>query len=168
MTTDTTKIELRPARPEDGAAIADVWYRGWCDAHLGNVPDALVALRTRESFDARVVPRIADTVVAVVGGQVAGFVTVIGDEVEQVYVAERHRGGGVATALLDEAERMVAAGGHRRAWLVVVPGNARARAFYARQGWTDEGPYDHVAPDGQEAVTVPTHRYVKPVTGHTG
>jgi len=30
---------------------------------------------------------------------------VVGDEVEQVYVAREHRGSSVATVLLDEAER---------------------------------------------------------------
>ena len=64
---------------------------------------------------------------------------VAGDEVEQVYVDRAFRGSGVAALLLDEAERQVAAAGHDVAWLAVVVGNARAQAFYARRGWTDEG-----------------------------
>jgi GNAT superfamily N-acetyltransferase len=39
---------------------------------------------------------------------------VVGDEVEQVYVAAGHRGSGVAAVLLAEAARRVAANGHRR------------------------------------------------------
>ena len=47
-----------------------------------------------------------------------------------------------------------------RAWLAVVAGNARARAFYRRRGWADEGPFEHRAPGG---FTVPCHRYAKPL-----
>jgi hypothetical protein len=62
-----------------------------------------------------------------------------------------------------EAERLVAAGGHRQAWLAVVPGNTRARRFYERSGWADAGPLDkRITYDGG-VVTVPCRRYVKPV-----
>ncbi|GAA0943568.1 GNAT family N-acetyltransferase [Pseudonocardia zijingensis] len=156
-------VALRPARPEDAPAIADIWRRGWRDAHLGNVPDELVAARTDVSFDVRAAERTADTVVATVGGAVAGFVMVVGDEVEQVYVAAGHRGSGVAAALLAEAERLVRAGGHERAWLAVVGGNTRARRFYERGGWVDEGPFDHAAEGPAGPIRIPAHRYVKHV-----
>jgi ribosomal protein S18 acetylase RimI-like enzyme len=156
-------VALRPARPDDIPAVAEIWRVGWRDGHLGNVPDELVAARTAASFDIRAAERIPDTVVAVVGGAVAGFVMVVDDEVEQVYVGSDHRGSGVAASLLEEAERLVREGGHERAWLAVVAGNARARRFYERQGWTDHGPFDHyaVGPDGP--IHVPAHRYMKQV-----
>jgi GNAT superfamily N-acetyltransferase len=154
-----SKIELRPATPDDAPTVATIWESGWRDGHLGNVPDELVAIRTPGSFGTRAAQRVADTTVATVDGEVAGFVMVVGDEVEQVYVDGRHRGSGIAGTLLAEAERLVATAGHRRAWLAVVPGNARARRFYERQGWADEGPFDYPA----AGVAVPCHRYVKPV-----
>ncbi|AXB42292.1 GNAT family N-acetyltransferase [Amycolatopsis albispora] len=157
---------LRAATPGDAAAIAAIWYPGWQDAHLGNVPDALLAVRTKESFGERAAERVVDpgtrTVVAD-AGSVAGFVMVVGDEVEQVYVSAAHRGSGVAKLLLAEAERLVAENGHPVAWLAVVAGNTRARRFYERQGWTDEGLFEHAAPHGDGPITVPAHRYVKPV-----
>ncbi|MEV0296159.1 GNAT family N-acetyltransferase [Nocardia sp. NPDC050710] len=153
--------ELRPARAADVAAIAWIWYRGWRDGHLGNVPDELVAVRPRESFDQRAAHRLAETTVAVVAGAVAGFVMVAGDEVEQVYVADAHRGTGVAGVLLAAAERRVLANGYDRAWLAVVAGNVRARKFYGRNGWTDEGLFTHHAPSATGHVEVPAHRYVK-------
>ncbi|MBV9368131.1 MAG: hypothetical protein JOY89_28150 [Solirubrobacterales bacterium] len=52
----------------------------------------------------RAARRVADTTVATVDGAVAGFIMVGEDEVEQVYVARTHRGGGVAAALLAGAE----------------------------------------------------------------
>jgi len=87
-----------------------------------------------------------------------------GDEVDQVYVDPGHRGSGLAGSLLAAAERRVLARGHVRAWLAVVPDNARARSFYARHGWRDEGPFDHRAPVGAGHVVVRCHRYVKDVS----
>ncbi|RSN18479.1 GNAT family N-acetyltransferase [Streptomyces sp. WAC 05977] len=156
-------LTIRPATPADADAVAKIWYHGWQDGHLGNVPDSLVRIRTRESFWERAAARVGDTTVAVLDGEVAGFVMVVGDEVEQVYVSSDHRGSGVAGALLTEAERLVSAGGHSRAWLAVAPGNARARRFYERCGWADEGEFDNrvAGPDGP--VSVPCLRYAKPV-----
>ena len=80
-----------------------------------------------------------------------------------MYVSADHRGSGVASALLAEAERLVAAAGHRQAWLAVVPGNARARRFYERSGWVDDGPFDNPAAYAGGTIPVPCRRYVKTV-----
>lgn len=158
-------VSLRPASLEDAAAVAAIWSEGWRAGHLGHVPEALVAVRTPESFEARAAARVGGTVVAVAGTDdaVAGFVMVVRDEVEQVYVSAEHRGGGVAAVLLAEAERLVAAGGYGRAWLAVVAGNARARRFYERSGWIDDGPFDYAAAVSGGTVPVPSHRYIKAV-----
>jgi ribosomal protein S18 acetylase RimI-like enzyme len=153
--------ELRPATAQDAEAVAAIWHAGWRDGHLGNVPAELIAIRTPESFRTRAAERVADTVVATVGDTVAGFIMVAGAEVEQVYVAAEHRGSGVARLLLAEAERLVAAGGHPRAWLAVVAGNERARRFYARAGWIDEGLFEYAAGFGRGTIAVPAHRYAK-------
>jgi ribosomal protein S18 acetylase RimI-like enzyme len=157
-------VSLRPATPADSAAVAQIWYDGWRDGHLGHVPDALTAIRTEESFGTRAAQRVGDTVVATVDGTVAGFVMVVDDEVEQVYVAKESRGSGVAATLLTEAERLVAANGHERAWLAVAPGNSRARRFYERNGWTDEGLFDYPAASESGPISVPCHRYAKQVS----
>jgi ribosomal protein S18 acetylase RimI-like enzyme len=132
-------VHLRPAHDEDAPAVAEIWQLGWHDGHLGFVPQELVDVRTEASFRRRAAERVHDTTVATVQGAVAGFVMVVGDEVEQVCVSAAHRGSGVAAALIREAERQVAANGHEKAWLAVVAGNTRARAFYERSGWVDEG-----------------------------
>lgn len=156
-------MELRRATPEDAPAIARIWYPGWCDAHLGNVPQQLVDARPEATFEPRALEHVQHTTVAVVDGEVAGFVMVVGDEVEQVYVSAGHRGSGVARALLAVAEQEVAANGHSSAWLAVVAGNERARRFYERQGWTDAGLFDHQAPHPDGPILVPAHRYTKAV-----
>jgi GNAT superfamily N-acetyltransferase len=152
---------LRGARPEDVEAVAEIWRLGWRHGHFGFVPDKLAEARTDASFDARASDRLGETTVATVEGAVAGFVMVVDDEVEQVYVSALHRGTGVADALMREAEQQVRANGHRRAWLAVVAGNARARSFYERAGWRDEGRFDYAAAGPDGSILVPCHRYVK-------
>ncbi|WP_159847879.1 hypothetical protein [Nocardia sp. CY41] len=69
--TDVAPV-LRRARPEDASAIAEIWYLGRRDAHLGNVPDTLLAVRPRDSFDVRAAERVGENVVATVDGMVGG------------------------------------------------------------------------------------------------
>jgi GNAT superfamily N-acetyltransferase len=95
----------------------------------------------------------------VLEGEVVGFVMVAGDKAEQVYVAAPSRGSGVAALLLDAAESAIAAAGHPQAWLVVVGGNVRARRFYERRGWSDDGPFTYAA----GKIDVSAHRYRKPL-----
>ena len=156
-------VELRSAVPGDSDDVAEIWRLGWRDGHEGFVPQELVAARTDESFRTRAAERVGDTTVATVGGEVAGFIMVVDDEVEQVYVSAAHRGTGVAGVLMAEAERQVRANGHGRAWLAVVAGNGRARAFYERAGWRDEGPFDYTATSEGKTIVVPCHRYTKAV-----
>lgn len=160
-------VAVRPARSDDAPAVARIWHDGWGDGHLGNVPDELVAARTWESFESRAVHHVDRTTVAVVGDVVVGFVMVVDDDVEQVYVATDHRGTGIAGVLLTEAERLVGASGHQDAWLAVVAGNARARRFYERSGWRDAGTIDHAAEGPDGPIAVPAHRYVKRIDSPT-
>lgn len=158
-----TTFALRPATPDDADAIAAVWHGSWADGHRGNVPPELEAYRTLEQFRTRVPPRLAMTTVAVIDGVIAGMVMVVDDEVEQVYVTAAARGTGVAAALLGHGERQIAAAGHPVAWLAVAPGNARARRFYERSGWTDTGGLDYPAEIEGGSLTVPVRRYEKRV-----
>jgi GNAT superfamily N-acetyltransferase len=153
-------VELRPARDEDATVVGELWNEAWHDGHDGHVPDALVALRTPQTFRARAARMIPRTTVATSDGAITGFVTVTGDEIEQVFVATASRGTGTAGALLAEAERQVAAAGHETAWLAVVAGNARARRFYERSGWSGDGLFSYAA---EGPVEVPCLRYVKRV-----
>jgi GNAT superfamily N-acetyltransferase len=154
-------VKLRQATADDAPKIAEIWHQGWRDGQLGFVPQELVAARHEDSFRTRAARRVSDTTVAVVDGEVAGFVMVVGNEVEQVYVAARHRGAGVADVLMTEAERRIAGAGYARAWLAVVAGNSRARRFYERRGWSDAGPFSYAAAGEDGPIWVPARRYVK-------
>jgi len=163
----TASVARRPARADDAETIAEIWRQGWRDGHLGHVPQELVDIRTEASFATRSLERIPDATVATVDGAVVGFIMVVDDEVEQVYVSSGARGTGVADELMREAERQVRTNGHTEAWLAVVAGNGRARAFYERAGWVDEGTFDYAAAASAAAETgtiaVPCRRYTKRV-----
>jgi len=152
---------LRPAAAADAADIARIWHEGWRDGHLGHVPPELAEIRTPASFDRRAVDRLPQTTVAEVDGEVAGFLVVVGDEAEQVYVDRTHRGTGVAADLLAEAEQQIRSAGHPRAWLAVAVGNDRAKRFYERAGWVDDGPLDYQAEGASGPVPVPCRRFVR-------
>ena len=154
---------LRPASDDDVAVVAEIWERGWHDGHDGHVPDELTAVRTSESFRERAADRVPQTSVAEVDGEIAGFVVVHDDELEQVFVAAEHRGSGVAQHLMTEGLRRVREAGHERAWLAAAAGNARARRFYEREGWVDGGLFDYAAEGPDGPIVVPNHRYVRRV-----
>jgi len=155
-------LALRAATLDDVDAIATVWHRGWIDGHLGHVPEAIQEHRRLEHFRERVPPRLAQTTVATIESHVVGFVTVHDDEIEQIYLAEAARGSGVAGALLEHGEKVIAAR-FDVAWLAVATGNARARRFYDRQGWRDAAGIDYAAEITNGTMIVPCRRYEKRV-----
>jgi ribosomal protein S18 acetylase RimI-like enzyme len=154
-------ISIRAAVDADADRVADIWQPGWRDAHLGRVPDALMRARTQATFASRARANIPATLVALVDDTLAGFVVIVDDEVEQMYVDASHRGSGVASRLLRAAERAIAAAEFPRAWLAVVAGNERARRFYERNGWIDEGDFIYQANVENGLIDVPCRRYTK-------
>jgi len=156
-------VTLRAATVGDVEAIATVWHDGWLDGHLGHVPDALLQHRRPADFRRRVPAMVDVTTVATDAGGVIGFVMVRDDEVEQLYVEQRARGGGTAAGLLRRGQELISIR-YDRAWLAVVPGNSRARRFYAREGWHDTGTIDHPAPIAGGSISVVAHRYEKRLT----
>lgn len=139
--------------------VVRIWAEGWADAHTGHVPDGLLRYRQREHFEALARDRISATWVADVAGLVAGFIVEKRDEVEQLYVDRPYRATGTAALLLRSGEDRIRQAGYVQAWLAVVAGNGRARAFYARCGWRDAGPMSYEAQTTDGPFPVPTHRY---------
>ena len=152
---------VRQATPGDAEAVGRIWLTGWADGHVGNVPSGLVPHRQDPAqYLSRARDRVGSTWVAESAiGEILGFVVVKRDELEQVYVDRTARGTGVAAQLLRRGEDEVRRAGHSRAWLAVVAGNTRARAFYERQGWRDAGPFTYQAETEAGTFPVPSHRY---------
>lgn len=155
---------IRPAREGDETRVAEVWESAWRDGHLGHVPQQLLAHRTAETFLSRTVAMLGRTHVAEVDGVIVGFVTLKGDEVEQLFVDASARGTGVARDLLAHGASQLRVAGHATPWLAVVTGNARARHFYEREGWRDTGHLDYEAAVERGTVTVSCRRYELVVT----
>lgn len=156
-----TSLALRAATRDDIPRIAEVWEPAWRDGHLGGVPDELVRIRDSADFRRRAEAIQPHTTVATRDGVIVGFVAVAHDELEQLFVDAAARGQGVADQLLHAGEERIAAAGHPDAWLAVVETNARARRFYERNGWTDDGPLIYQADTADGTLDVPGRRYVK-------
>lgn len=62
-------------------------------------------------------------------------------ELRQLYLADRAKGSGAAQALIDWAAGRARAIGADELWLSVYVDNHRARRFYERNGFVDQGPY---------------------------
>lgn len=154
---------VRSATSTDVEAIASIWRHGWTDAHAGRVPAELERERRAASWPAQVRHRLPQTWVAEREGDVVGFVTVVDDEIEELYVAADARGSGVAATLLRHGERVIAGAGFTSAWLAVVASNGRARRFYEREGWTDGGDFEHQARTAAGTIVVPARRYERHV-----
>lgn len=155
---------IRPATDDDVEHIARIWFEAWSDGHRDNVPDALLQYRTRDHFTPRAAQRVPRSWIGEVEGKPVGFVTVEDDEIEQIFVDVEARGTGLATMLLDQGQKAVRAAGYSAAWLAVVAGNARARAFYEKRGWGDAGPFDYQAQTEDGQIDVPCRRYVIELT----
>ncbi|MFL6076144.1 MAG: GNAT family N-acetyltransferase [Mycobacteriales bacterium] len=159
-------VRVRAGTAADVPVAAEVWRAAWYDGHRGHVPDALLAARDPGYFHATAAALAGGTLLAVdPDDRIVGLVIVKDDELVQLAVDRTARRGGVGALLLAAAEARIAATGHDRAWLAVVPGNTTARAFYERHGWTDDGPLTYAAPAATGGpVPVPVRRYLKALT----
>ncbi|MAQ84365.1 MAG: GNAT family N-acetyltransferase [Maritimibacter sp.] len=128
-------LNLRWAEVEEVEPLAQMWRAAWRDGHLGHVPEALVTQRTPELFVQRARDNLARMKVAGPVGRPLGLCIVDEDQLYQLFVAAEARGTGLAGLLLRDAETRMAEDGVRRAWLKCAVGNARAAAFYRRNGW---------------------------------
>lgn len=134
-------MQVRNASSAEIAALAQLWFEGWQDAHAAILPVELARLRTRESFEERLTRDLADVRVVGQVGAPLGFCMVKNDELYQLFVSAGARGMGVAAALLADGEARLAANGVEVAWLSCAIGNDRAARFYAKNGWQNKGPF---------------------------
>jgi ribosomal protein S18 acetylase RimI-like enzyme len=157
-------VEIRPAGQDDVAEVARVWRAGWLDAHVGHVPDALMAERT-EAYFLQTAADVVDTTLLAVDdeGTVLGVALVHEDELFQLAVAPDARRRGIGQALVKAAEELIGAD-HDRAELAVVSANIPARRLYERCGWTDLGEIVQPARAANlddEPIPVRAHLFVK-------
>lgn len=128
------RMHVRNAAVEEAGALAQLWFDGWQDAHAAILPVELVRLRTRESFEQRLLGGLAEVRVIGPAGAPLGFCMLKEDELYQLFVSVDARGSGVAAALMVDGEARLAAKGFERAWLGCAIGNHRAARFYEKSG----------------------------------
>lgn len=122
---------IRSSTPADLATVVDVFRR----ASLANEGDRewILANPDRSVVDEGPVLE-GVTRVAVVDGRVVGFATLVGAELEDLFVDPDWMRRGIATALVQDA---VANGRVER---IDVTANEHALAFYERVGFVHDGP----------------------------
>jgi ribosomal protein S18 acetylase RimI-like enzyme len=148
-------IDYRPARREDGPALAAMATQCFCDtfAHLYRRQD-LDAFLAAAFGPAGLPAQIGDpryTIrVAMDGDRLAGFAKLgpcaLPDpaprdaaELKQLYVLKDWQGAGIAPALMDWVIATARAGGAKQLVLSVYVDNLRAQRFYARYGLAEIG-----------------------------
>jgi GNAT superfamily N-acetyltransferase len=129
-------MTVRDAEPADMKPLAHLWWSGWRDGHEGLLPEALVRLRTLDSFEDRMGAALPSVRTLGPVGAPLGFHLLRDDELYQFYLAAEARGTGAAAVLIADAEARLTATGVETAWLACAIGNARAARFYEKAGWT--------------------------------
>ena len=149
---------VRPALPEDAAALARVHVAAWQVAYRGIMPDHLLDSLSVPNTQARWEQKLAgeeqltlvcqlDTDPAGTGrSEVVGFAGLgpnrdddTGEETGEVYAIYVHPdqwGHGLGRALWTQAVEVLRAGGYRSLTVWVLQANDQARGFYKHMGCT--------------------------------
>jgi ribosomal protein S18 acetylase RimI-like enzyme len=150
---------VRPARPEDAAAIADAHVRGWLATYRGLVPDSVldglsVERRTTHWRETIASQTTADSVgrtwVVEAVGVVRGFAETgairdapddlaAAGEVLAIYLAPEARGQGLGRAIFSHAVEDLQARGFDPIVVWVFEANTAARRFYEAAGFLPDG-----------------------------
>jgi len=133
---------IREARPDEAGALAEI-QRDASVSAFGHIfpperyPYPLDEVRARWS-SAVADPEIT-VLVAEVDGERAGVAGCRAEWLDGLYVHHQYWGHGVGRALHDEVLDRLRAGGSLRCHLWVLEANDRARQFYERLGWRENG-----------------------------
>ncbi len=136
----TADVEVRPARDDDAAAVAELLGHLGYPAPASEIPARLARLRARGE---------AETFVAVADGNVVGFATVHARDVlhharpvaqlTALVVPPEMRGRGVGRTLVGVVERWATDHGADRLVLTTALHRAEAPGFYERLGFEHTG-----------------------------
>jgi RimJ/RimL family protein N-acetyltransferase len=152
MSTPHTRV--RPATPEDLSAISDIHARARASYYAGHLPaeeySGPAELERQRADTAKAIASDEHTVLcAIRDDRVVGFAILAArhdeDKLFHFHIDPSVWRTGTGTALHRACVAVWQAAGLARARLEVFAPNARARAFYADQGWQEDGRAgDHV------------------------
>lgn len=152
-------VHLRPATPADAEGCAAVHVRGWQAAYASLAPgvaDLTPADRLPRWRDLLSDGATRRFVVLDGDGTVAGFAGVEAEacELRSLYLDPSLHDTGWGGRLHDAGLDLLRSSGCTSANLWVLEDNARARAFYARRGWSPDGRRQPVDVAGRSLVEV--------------
>jgi putative acetyltransferase len=134
--------EIREARLDEGPALAAVQERASVAA-LGHIFPPELYPYPRDAVHVRWVVALAErdtrTLIAVSDEEPVGAALVSREWLEGLYVIPDRWGTGLAGELHNRALDVVRELGSERCHLWVLEDNARARRFYERRGWRENG-----------------------------
>jgi ribosomal protein S18 acetylase RimI-like enzyme len=128
-TDSTRRVVLRPARPADGSAVAEI-YLAAVRSELGYLRLAHADDEVRDYFRDAVLPRLR-VVVAVRDGELVGFGAHADGQLDHLYVRPDVLRQGIGAALLERIKAESPDG----LTLFAFQRNWPARAFYRRHGF---------------------------------
>lgn len=150
-------MSIRPATPDDAAALAEVaavTFPLACPPHTtaASIADFIATNLSEASFAGYLADPLRDLFVAEDAGLVAGYTMVVHGEpsdpdvaasvtsrptaeLSKVYVRAESHGAGLAQALVEASVAAAAARGAASVWLGVNQENARANRFYEKSGF---------------------------------
>lgn len=129
MSNASAAVTLRPATPEDAAVIAALFLASRREA-LPYLPEVHPDAETYDWIE-RVVLTQGEVWVAVGDGRVVGFMAVVGDHLDHLYLLPGYGRRGIGGRLLAKAKEL----SPDRLELWAFQRNAPARAFYEARGF---------------------------------
>lgn len=159
------RFQIRAGQPGDADRLAvlavQVWLHTYCPQGINReVAQYVLSELTVERFSARLAEPGTEFLVAEIDEWLVGFAALHAGaacpadagllvELQTLYVQEHVTGQGIGSALLKAAEAKARAQSATPLWLTVNAQNARAIAFYARQGYAKVGTTYFVLGEGR-------------------
>lgn len=152
ITTHTSRLIIRVANPEDALCIAVLGMQVFLDTYATEGIRDSIAREVLTAFSPQAVMKALEQpctsmMVAEVEGHLVGFAQVAMEtaheliatpgaaELQRLYIQEKFAGKGIGNQLLQHAEQQARLRGAPLLWATVWIRNARALAFYPRQGY---------------------------------
>jgi putative acetyltransferase len=131
-------VSLRPYLPSDAARLADIFVASIEEIASEDYSAAQCEAWTRAADDPAFARRIAEslTLIGLVDGEVAGFVSLKGaEQIDLLYVHPQFARQKVATTLCDAIEKLAGARGAKQ---LSVDASDTAQPFFAQRGYMAE------------------------------
>lgn len=137
-------LQIRQASIDDAVDVAELFLRTRRDA-MPYLPALYTDDQIRQ-WIAKVVFVHCDVWVAETQGQIAGFMALMDDRLEHLYILSAYQRQGIGSQLLDQARQL----SPRRLELYVFQQNTPARSFYTTHGFVEVEYRDGAGSEEQE------------------